>query len=68
MRRKYSNQFKGECIEMYVGLGMTSNEISKRMGVSPCLVLNWVSTLWFGKAQLRYGHVRTLEMEVRQWT
>lgn len=68
MRRKYSNQLKGECIEMYVGLGMTSNEVGREMGVSPSLVLNWVSTLWFGKAQLRYGHVRTIEMEVRQWT
>ena len=68
MRRTYSNQFKGECIEMYVGLGMTSNEVGRKMGVSPCRVLNWVSTLWFGKAQLRYGQHRTVEMEVRQWS
>ena len=32
-RRTYSKALKAECIEMYVGLGMSSVEIGKKMNV-----------------------------------
>lgn len=66
-RRTYSKSLKAECIEMYVGLGMTSVDIGKIMGIDSPLVLRWVHTLWFGKIQVPYGHTRYLTIEKNIW-
>lgn len=67
MKRKYSRQLKGECIEMYIGLEMTANEIGRKMGVTPNLVHSWVTKLWQGKVYVRYGRVRSLDMITKRW-
>lgn len=66
-KRTYSKALKAECIEMYVGLGMTSVEIGKKMNVPSCTVCKWVETLWLGKAQVKYGYTRYLTMKTVIW-
>jgi len=63
--RKYSDQLKGDCIEKYVGLGMTSTEISKEMNVPGEMVLRWVELYHKGKCQVLPGHSRIIEIIVK---
>lgn len=65
MTKKYSKQFKGECIEMVVGLGMRSQEVGKQMNVPYQTVDMWVNTLHKG-INKRRSH-NTLHIEVRKW-
>lgn len=67
MKRKYSNKLKATCIEMYIGLEMTANQIGKEMGIDGRLVHDWVTKLWQGKVYVRYGRVRSLEMITKRW-
>lgn len=62
---KYSRQFKGECIEMVVGLGMTPYRVGKEMNVPYQTVIDWVLTLHQGVNRLRSHNY--LEIEVRTW-
>lgn len=63
--RKYSDQLKGDCIQKYVGLGMTSTEISKEMNVPAPSVLNWVRLYHEGKCQVLPGRSRIIEIIVK---
>ena len=63
--RKYSDQLKGDCIEKYVGLGMTSTEIAKEMNVPASSVLNWVRLYHKGKCQVLPGNNRIIEIIVK---
>ena len=65
MRTRISRQLKGKCIEMYVGLGMTSTEIAKEMNVPAPSVLNWVRLYHKGKCQVLPGHNRIIEIIVK---
>lgn len=62
---KRSNQLKGICIEMYVGLGMTSTEIAKEMNVPATSVLDWVRLYHKGICQVLPGHNRIIEIIVK---
>lgn len=62
---KYSRQFKGECIEMVVGLGMRPQDVAKQMNVSTQNVLNWIKQHHKGIALVRSHN--TLHIEVRTW-
>ena len=68
MHRKYSNQLKGECIEMYVGLGMTSTDISKKMKVPAGHVLRWVDKYHRGRVNPTPGYHRELKMIIKKWS
>ena len=65
MTTRRSRQLKGKCIEMYIGLGMTSAEIAKEMNVPAPSVLDWVMLYHKGKCKLLPGHNRIIEIIVK---
>lgn len=50
---------------MYVGLGMTSNQIAKEMNVPGEMVLKWVELYHKGKCQVLPGYIRIIEIIVK---
>lgn len=64
-RRVYSDQLKGECIEMVVGGGKTVQEVGKQMNVPYQNVLNWIKQHHKGIALVRSHN--TLHIEIRTW-
>lgn len=46
--RSYSNETIADCIEMYIGEGISVEEISKQMSVGKPTIHRWINQHWFG--------------------
>lgn len=62
---KYSRQFKGECIEMVIGLGMSSQEVGMQMNVTYQSVDNWIKQHHKGIALVRSHN--TIDIITKTW-
>jgi transposase len=63
-RRKFSNEFKREAVQLTVHPGVTKSQIARELGINPTMLTRWCRELQLGESKAFPGKGHAHDEEV----